>query len=117
MIAKNIVTLPPGTQTTLSGSTVTPRVRVGGDRLAQRQDARRRSVAVMAVAQRLHGGLDDVFGRLEVGLPDAEVDDVVALLPELLGAGEHLECGLGPEAGQIAGDLEHGWVPRKYGVA
>ena len=49
------------------------------DRLAQRQDADRRRVAVMAVAQRLHRRLDDVVGRAEVGLADAEIDDVAAL--------------------------------------
>ena len=48
-------------------------------RLAQRQDAVGRRVAVMAVAQRLDGGFDDMGRRLEVGLADAEVDDVLAL--------------------------------------
>ena len=54
-------------------------LQVLGHRLAQRQDALRRRVAVMAVAQRLDGRLDDVRRRLEVGLADAEVDDVLAL--------------------------------------
>ena len=77
----NMVGLPPGMIITSSGDTVDLEalVQVGGDRLAQRQDAVRRRVAVMAVAQRLDGGLDDVLGRAEVGLADAEIDDVAAL--------------------------------------
>ena len=60
---KNIVGLPPGQMTIVSGCTSTPcrRFRSAGDRLAQRQDALRRRVAVMAVAQRLDGGFDDVL--------------------------------------------------------
>jgi hypothetical protein len=40
------------------------------------------------VAQRLHGGLDDVLGRAEIGLADAEIDDVAALGGELGRPGE-----------------------------
>jgi hypothetical protein len=77
----NMVGLPPGMIITSSGETSTRKalVQVGGDRLAQRQDAGRRRVAVMAVAQRLDRGLDDVVRRAEVGLADAEIDDVAAL--------------------------------------
>ncbi len=49
-------------------------------RLARRQQPVGRRVAVMPVAQRLDGGLDDMLRRLEVGLADAEIDDVLALL-------------------------------------
>ena len=52
---------------------------VGGDPLAQRQDAGRRRIAVMAVAQRFHGRLDDMRRRGKVRLADAEVDDVMTL--------------------------------------
>ena len=80
-IAKNMVTLPPGTMTIRSGIDLDAVAagHVGRHRLAQRQDAVRRRVAVMAVAQRLDRGLDDVRRRLEVGLADAEVDDATAL--------------------------------------
>ena len=44
---------------------------VGGHRLAQRQDAVGRGVAVVPVAQRLDRGLDDVRRGREVGLADA----------------------------------------------
>jgi hypothetical protein len=38
---------------------------------------------VVAIAERLHGGLDNVIGCPEIGLADAEVDDVTALSGEL----------------------------------
>ena len=66
-------------------------VQVGGDRLAQRRDPDRRGVAVMAVAQRLDGRLDDELGSAEIGLADAEVDDVAALRGKLGGARQHGE--------------------------
>ncbi len=50
-------------------------VQVGGNRFAERRDAVRRRVAVMAVTQRLDRGLDDELGRAEIGLADAEIDD------------------------------------------
>ena len=89
----NMVGLPPGMIITSSGDTVDLEalVQVGGDRLAQRQDAGRRRVAVVAVAQRLDRGLDDVVGRAEVRLADAEIDDVAALRGELGGARQHRE--------------------------
>ncbi len=79
----NMVGLPPGMIITSSGDTLTLNrlMQVGGDRLAQRRDADRRRVAVMAVAQRLHRRLDDEVGRAEIGLADAEIDDVAALPP------------------------------------
>ena len=43
----------------------------------------------MAVAQRLDCGLDDMSRRLEVGLADAEVDDVLARCGQRGGAGKH----------------------------
>jgi hypothetical protein len=40
---------------------------------------------------------DDVVRGREIGLADAEIDDVLARLGELVGAGEHLERALGAE--------------------
>ena len=51
----------------------------------------------MAIGQRLLGGGDDVLGRREVRLADAEVDDVPALKGELVGTGQHLEGTFGAE--------------------
>ena len=86
-------------------------LQVGGDRLAQGQDALRRRVAVVAVAQRLDGGLDDMRRRLEVGLADAEVDDVLALALERVGAGEHLEGRLRSQPVERRHELQHGVSP------
>ena len=86
-------------------------VEVGRDGLAQGREAVGGGVAVGAVAQGLHAGLDDVFRRAEVGLADAEIDDVVAFGGEFLGAGQHLEGALGAEAGERGGGLEHGDFP------
>ena len=38
------------------------------------------------------GGVADVHGRVEVRLADLEVDDLLALTLERLGAREDLEC-------------------------
>ena len=86
-------------------------VEILGDGLAQRQDALRRRVAVMAVTQRLDGGFDDVGRRLEVGLADAEVDDVLALALQVGSARQHLEGRLRAEAFQIVDELQHGISP------
>ncbi len=67
-------------------------MQVGGDGLAQRQDAGRRRVAVMAVAQRLHRGFDDKIGRAEIRLADAEIDDVAARRRKLRRPRQHREC-------------------------
>ena len=71
----NMVGLPPGMIITSSGETLDLEalVQVGGHRLAQRQDADRRRVAVMAVAQRLDRGLDDV--RRACGSPAGRCRD------------------------------------------
>ena len=45
----------------------------------------------MAVAKRLGGGLDDMVRGLEVGLADAEVDNVLALILQRLYPRQHLE--------------------------
>jgi len=59
-------------------------------------------IAVMAIAQRLAGGLHDMAWGLEVRLADAEIDDVLALGLQGLGAGEHFESGLGAQAAHAA---------------
>jgi len=53
--------------------------KVGGDRLAQRQDAVGGGIAVLAVAKGFDRRLDDMGRRREIGLADAEVDDVAPL--------------------------------------
>ena len=93
MIDMNIVGLPPGKIITESGATLDLEalVQIGRDRLAQRQDADRRRVAMMAVAQRLDRRLDNEIGRAKIRLTDAEIDDVAALRGKLRGTCEHGE--------------------------
>jgi hypothetical protein len=69
------------------------------DGLAQRQDAVCRRIAVVTFGQRLLRRGDDVPGRREIRLADAQIDDAAPLLDELLGAREHLEGALGAEPG------------------
>jgi hypothetical protein len=52
------------------------RLIVGGDGLAQRRQAERRSVCRQSVADRAHAGLDHGRRRGEVGFADLHVDDV-----------------------------------------
>jgi hypothetical protein len=61
----------------------------------------------MSVFQGLDTCLNDVDGCFEIGLADAEIDDVLALGGKFLGAGEDLEGTLGAEAGHGLGKLEH----------
>ena len=63
---------------------------------------------MMPVPQRLDPGLDDMLGRAEIRLPDPEIDDVLAVGGQRLGARENLERGLGAKAGEGGGGVEHG---------
>ncbi len=65
---------------------------------------------MVAVTQGFDGGLDDVRGRLEVGLTDAEIDDVPPRSRQRLGAREHLEGGLRAELGHTLRGLDHGRI-------
>ena len=78
-----------------------------GDRHAQFGDAGGGGVAVPPVGQRLAAGVDDVGGRLEVGLPDAQVDDAAALGGELIGARQHLEGGFGAHSPDGGDRFDH----------
>ena len=86
-------------------------VQVGGDGLAQRRNAGRRRVAVVAVAQRLDRGLDDELGRAEIGLADAEIDHVAALRDQRIGARQHGERVLLADAIEVGYGSEHGITP------
>ena len=111
----NMVGLPPGMIITLSGETSTLKrlCKIGGDRLAQRRNAGRRRVAVVAVAQRLDRRLDDEIGRAEIGLADAEIDDVAALRDKRVGAGEHREGIFLADAVESRDGFQHGVTPRQ----
>jgi hypothetical protein len=87
-----------------------------GHRLAQRQNAVGRGIAVMAVAQRLDRRLDDMGRRQEVGLADAEVDDGMPGLLQRLGLGQHVEGGFGAEPAHGGGDAKVAEFGRAVGV-
>ena len=61
---------------------------------------------MVAVIQRFLGRLDDVLGRREIGLADAEVDDVPALGLQLLGPGQDLKRALGADPRHALGELQ-----------
>ncbi len=108
-----MVTLPPGTISTLSGRYLdaVALVQVGRDRLAQGENAVRRGIAMLAVAQRLDGRLDDMRRRLEVGLADAKVDDVPPLALQLGGLRQHREGVLLTDAIECGYDVKHSGPP------
>ena len=112
----NIVGLPPGMIITAVGRDLDaePLVQVGGDRLAQRRNAVCRRVAVMALAQRLDRRLDDEIGRAEIGLADAEIDDIAALRDQGVGAGEHREGIFLADAVESRDRFQHGVTPRQW---
>ena len=83
-------------------------VKIGRDRLAQGQDARRRGIAVLAVAQRLDRRLDDMGRGFEIGLADAEVDDVAPLALQLRRLGENGEGVFLADAREGGDDVQHG---------
>ena len=49
------------------------------------------------LVQRIASRVDDVIGRIEIGFPDLEMDDVAALRLERSCFHQHFEGGLGPE--------------------
>ena len=63
-------------------------------RLAQGRDAGRVGIAVLAVAQRLDRRFDDVRGRFEIRLADAEIDDVAPFALQFGRLREHRESVL-----------------------
>ena len=93
-MAKNIVTLPPGTMRTQLGSIVDAMaaIKIGSHGFAELRDAVGGRVTVLAVARRLDGCFDDVRRGKEIGLPNSQVDDALALGLERLGAGQDLNA-------------------------
>src|SRR5271166_3695947 len=67
------------------------------DGLAQLRQARRRSVMGIALAQSVHSGLDDVGGRVHVGLADLKVNDVSSLALQSASTHQHFEGSFGSQ--------------------
>ena len=110
----NMVGLPPGMIITCRARPdLEALVQVGGHRLAQRRDAGRRRVAVMAVAQRLDRRFDDEIRGAEIRLADAEADDVAALRRQRVGARQHGEGVFLADAVEGRDRFQHGVTPRR----
>ena len=109
----NMVGLPPGMIMTSSGETSTAKRLCRSAATASRSgwNAGRRRIAVMAVAQRLDRGLDDVVGRAEIRLADAEIDDVAALRGQRVGARQHGEGVFLADPVEGRDGLKHGVSP------
>ena len=99
VITKYMMGLAPGVTTISSGATGMLRVPPTSLAIASRSSGRPGGGAVVrgAVVEGPLGRVADVGGRVEVGLADLEVDDLLALPLEGLGAGQHLEGGLGTQ--------------------
>src|SRR5882724_5670285 len=82
-IDMNMVGLPPGRIITSSGDTSTLK------RLPRSSATASRSGGMPTVAQGFDHSLDDEVGGAEVGLADAEIDDVAALRRQRIGAREY----------------------------
>src|SRR6185295_12051763 len=68
---------------------------------------------MVTIAEGLDGGLDDVLGRLEIRLADAEIDDILALALQFGRARQNLECRFRSQPLQIRHELQHGASPHK----
>ena len=110
----NMVGLPPGMIITAVGRDFDAEalVQVGGHRLTQGRNAVCWRVAVVALAQRLDRRLDDEVRGAEIGLADAEIDDVAPLPDQLIGAGEHREGIFLADAVESGDRFQHGITPR-----
>ena len=78
-------------------------------RLAQGRNPGRVGIAMLPVAQRLDGGLDDMRRRFEIGLADAEIDDVPPLALELRRPRQHGEGVLLPHPRESGIDRGQGF--------
>src|SRR5690606_17266712 len=88
---------------------------LGGDRLAQRQDAADLGVLAYTLVERCARGVLDVRGRVEVGLAGTEADDVDAVGLELGGLRGDRERDRGLDGIEAGRDLEgcrhgHPWT-------
>ena len=66
-------------------------LQIGGHGFAQRRNSNCRRIAMVTIAKCFDRRFDDEIGRAEVGLADAEIDDVTALRNKLGCARQHRE--------------------------
>ena len=106
-MVKKMMGLPPGTTTTSSERELHA-ARLGnivGNGLAQVGQAGRRSVVRITQVQRVNGRFHDVLGRVEIGLADFEMDDVLALLLQGAGTDQNFKSGLGAKTRHALGQV------------
>ena len=84
-----------------------PRPQICGDRVAELDDTGGWRVVRLAPLERRDAGRDHRGRRVEVRLADLQMDDVAAFRLERSRLREHLECGLGAEAGHSWGERSH----------
>src|SRR5262249_12395788 len=85
-----------------------PLVQIGRHRLADRRDSGCRRIAVVAVAQRLHGRFYDVIRRAKIRLANPQIDDVAALGGQVRGARQHSESVLLADSIERRDGAKHG---------
>ena len=83
-------------------------MQVGRDRLPEGEDAGCGGIAMVPVAQSLDGCFNDVGRGREIGLPDAEIDDVAAAPRELSRASEHCKGVLFSDTAERFNEAKHG---------
>ena len=106
MVKKRNGLAPLATSVALGGDVHAAAARqLGGGRLAQLGDARRRAVVRLPRPQRRDPRLGDVRRRVEVGLADLEVDDVAPRALHRARLGEHGERRLRAQPGHAGGQL------------
>ena len=69
---------------------------------------------MVPVAQRLHRRFHDVVGRAEIGLADAEIDDVATLRRERIGARQDRKGILLSDAVEGSNGFQHGTTTRLH---
>ena len=74
--------------------------------LPQIRQSGRRSIMRPAFAKRIHACIDHVRRRIEVGLADLQMNDVLALTLQRARFVQYLERGFGAQARHAAGELQ-----------
>ena len=115
-IVKKIMGLPPGTTTTSSLETGTPRVRLTYSAMAWRKlrQTGRRAVVSPTFAESFDPSLDYVRRCIKIGLANLEVDDFFALLFKGARPIENFKGGFSTKPRHAAGQtkIEHRcWCP------
>jgi len=77
-----------------------------GDGLAQFRQSRRRAIVRPSSFEGFDAGLNDVLGRIKVGLANFQVDDIFALTLQGARLVQHFEGSLGAQSRHALGQAE-----------